>query len=79
MTKNFSGIWVPLVLYDVPYRTGVGIALDTLLALAAHPNIRAIRDCAGSLETTLALIRDGRLQVLAGWPRRVPRGTASYR
>jgi 4-hydroxy-tetrahydrodipicolinate synthase len=57
---------VPLVLYDVPYRTGVGIALDTLLALAAHPNIRAIKDCAGSLETTLALIRDGRLQVLAG-------------
>lgn len=57
---------VPLVLYDVPYRTGVSIALDTLLGLAAHPNIRAIKDCAGSIDTTLALIRDGRLQVLAG-------------
>lgn len=57
---------VPLVLYDVPYRTGVSIALDTLLALAAHPNIRAIKDCAGAIDTTLALIRDGRLQVLAG-------------
>jgi len=57
---------VPLVLYDIPLRTGVSIALDTLLALAAHPNIHAIKDCAGSLDTTLALIRDGRLQVLAG-------------
>jgi len=57
---------VPLVLYDVPYRTGVAIELDTLLALAAHPNIAAIKDCAGAVDTTLALIRDGRLQVLAG-------------
>jgi 4-hydroxy-tetrahydrodipicolinate synthase len=57
---------VPLVLYDIPYRSGVTIALDTLLALAAHPNIAAIKDCAGAVDTTLALIRDGRLQVLAG-------------
>ena len=56
----------PLVVYDVPYRAGVAIELDTLLALAAHPNIAAIKDCAGSIDTTLALIRDGRLQVLAG-------------
>jgi 4-hydroxy-tetrahydrodipicolinate synthase len=57
---------VPLVLYDVPYRTGVAIELDTLLALAAHPTIAAIKDCAGDVATTLTLIRDGRLQVLAG-------------
>jgi 4-hydroxy-tetrahydrodipicolinate synthase len=57
---------VPLVVYDIPMRTGVAIALDTLLALAAHANIAAVKDCAGSVETTLALIGDGRLQVLAG-------------
>lgn len=56
----------PVVLYDIPYRTGVRIELETLLALAAHPRIEAIKDCAGSMETTLALILDGRLQVLAG-------------
>jgi 4-hydroxy-tetrahydrodipicolinate synthase len=56
----------PVVLYDIPYRTGVRLELDTLLTLAAHPRIRAVKDCAGSLDTTLALIRDGRLQVLAG-------------
>ncbi|TKC88837.1 4-hydroxy-tetrahydrodipicolinate synthase [Trinickia terrae] len=56
----------PVVLYDIPYRTGVRLELDTLLTLAAHPRIQAIKDCAGSTETTLALILDGRLQVLAG-------------
>jgi 4-hydroxy-tetrahydrodipicolinate synthase len=57
---------VPLVLYDIPYRTGVRFELETLLTLAAHPRIQAIKDCAGSLDTTQALIADGRLQVLAG-------------
>ena len=56
----------PLVLYDIPYRTGVRFELDTLLTLAAHPQIQAIKDCAGSVDTTQALIADGRLQVLAG-------------
>ncbi|PTB22399.1 4-hydroxy-tetrahydrodipicolinate synthase [Trinickia symbiotica] len=56
----------PIVLYDIPYRTGVRLELDTLLTLAAHPRIVAIKDCSGSVDTTLALIRDGRLQVLAG-------------
>jgi 4-hydroxy-tetrahydrodipicolinate synthase len=56
----------PVVLYEIPYRTGVRIEIETLLTLAAHPQIQAIKDCAGSFETTLALIGDGRLQVLAG-------------
>lgn len=56
----------PLVIYDIPYRTGVQIEQHTLLTLAAHPRIAAVKDCAGSLDKTLALILDGRLQVLAG-------------
>jgi len=57
---------VPVVLYDVPSRTGVEMALPTLLELAAHPNIQAIKDCGGDAEQTRALIADGRLAVLAG-------------
>jgi 4-hydroxy-tetrahydrodipicolinate synthase len=56
----------PLIIYDIPYRTGSQLTLDTLLALAAHPNIRAIKDCGGDAGKTQALINDGRLQVLAG-------------
>lgn len=57
---------VPLMVYDIPYRTGVTIGLATLLALAGHPNIRAIKDCGGDAVKTRSLIADGRLQVLAG-------------
>lgn len=56
----------PLVLYDIPYRTGTTLETATLLSLAAHPNIAAIKDCGGSLEKTLALIADGNMDVLAG-------------
>ncbi len=56
----------PIVLYDIPYRTGVPMELGTLLALASHPNIVGIKDCGGSLDKTQRLIADGRLQVLAG-------------
>jgi 4-hydroxy-tetrahydrodipicolinate synthase len=56
----------PLVVYDIPARTGVRIELDTLLALAAHPRIVALKDCGGRVEQTEALIADGRLQVLCG-------------
>jgi 4-hydroxy-tetrahydrodipicolinate synthase len=57
---------VPIVLYDIPARTGVTMALSTLLALAGHPNIRAIKDCGADWDKTRALIADGRLAVLAG-------------
>lgn len=57
---------MPLVIYDIPYRTGATLELATLLRLAAHPNIVAIKDCGGSLDKTIALIADGRLAVMAG-------------
>jgi 4-hydroxy-tetrahydrodipicolinate synthase len=56
----------PLVAYNIPYRTGVAIELDTFLRLAAHPNIRAVKDCGGSPALTLELITRTPLQVLAG-------------
>ncbi|MGE8502783.1 MAG: 4-hydroxy-tetrahydrodipicolinate synthase [Pseudomonas sp.] len=57
---------VPLVLYDIPYRTGIRIERDTLRRIVSHPNIQAIKDCAGDAETTMTLIAEGQLQVLAG-------------
>jgi len=57
---------LPVIVYDIPYRTGVTLARETLLQLAGHPHIRAIKDCGGDATKTQALIADGRLQVLAG-------------
>ena len=65
-TTIADGLPAPLVLYDIPARTGVRIELDTLLALAAHPRIVALKDCGGRVEQTEALVADGRLQVLCG-------------
>ena len=56
----------PLVVYDIPARTGVRLELDTLLSLAAHPRIVGLKDCGGRVDQTEALIADGRLQVLCG-------------
>ncbi|MGC3980519.1 MAG: 4-hydroxy-tetrahydrodipicolinate synthase [Steroidobacteraceae bacterium] len=57
---------LPLIVYDIPYRTGVTLQLDTLRRVADISNIRAIKDCGGDARKTQALIADGRLQVLAG-------------
>ena len=56
----------PLMLYDIPARTGVRLELDTLRALARHPRIVALKDCGGRLDCTEVLIADGELQVLCG-------------
>ncbi|MEN1558007.1 dihydrodipicolinate synthase family protein, partial [Pseudomonas aeruginosa] len=43
---------VPLIVYDIPYRTGVRMELETLRRIVGHPRIAAIKDCGGSLENT---------------------------
>lgn len=56
----------PLVAYDIPARTGVRIETATLLQLAAHPNIAAVKDCSGERDKAAAVLADGRLALLAG-------------
>jgi 4-hydroxy-tetrahydrodipicolinate synthase len=40
---------LPVILYDIPGRTGVPISTDTLLRLAEHPRIVAVKDAKGDL------------------------------
>ena len=40
---------VPVILYDVPSRTGVSIAPETVAVLAKHPNIYAIKAACGNI------------------------------
>lgn len=56
----------PIVVYDIPYRTGVKLELATLRALAAIDGIVAVKDCGGDARKTQALIADAKLDVLAG-------------
>jgi 4-hydroxy-tetrahydrodipicolinate synthase len=47
----------PLVLYNIPYRTAVNIDNDTLLQLAAHPNIAGMKDCGANREQSIEFLR----------------------
>jgi 4-hydroxy-tetrahydrodipicolinate synthase len=40
---------LPVMLYDIPGRTGVAIATDTLVRMAAHERIVAVKDAKGDL------------------------------
>jgi len=46
---------IPLVLYDVPSRTGVSIKAETYAKLARHPRIAAVKEANGDLSAILRL------------------------
>jgi 4-hydroxy-tetrahydrodipicolinate synthase len=48
---------LPIVLYNIPYRTAVNLANVTLLELAQHPNIIGLKDCCADRNQTLDLLR----------------------
>ena len=46
---------IPLILYDVPSRTGVSIKTETYAALSKHPRIVAVKEANGDLSAILRL------------------------
>jgi 4-hydroxy-tetrahydrodipicolinate synthase len=47
----------PILIYNIPYRTGVNLTNETLLALAAQPNIAGVKDSSGNIVQSLDLLR----------------------
>jgi 4-hydroxy-tetrahydrodipicolinate synthase len=47
----------PILLYNIPYRASVGLANETLLALAEHPNIVGMKDCGADRTQSRELLR----------------------
>ena len=47
---------IPLILYNVPSRTGVDLLPDTVVRLAAHPRILGIKESTGSLARVEELV-----------------------
>ena len=57
----------PVLLYNIPYRTSVNLANDTLLRLAEHPNIAGMKDCADHAQSReLLRARPPGFRVLTG-------------
>jgi len=53
-----DAVSVPVVVYNVPGRTGSNIDTRTLLRLAAHPNITAVKEASGNFTQIMDLLRD---------------------
>ena len=52
-----ADLGLPVVLYNVPGRSGREIPLDVVVRLAEHPNVVAIKEAAGSVERVSAIKR----------------------
>jgi len=39
---------LPIMIYDIPHRSGIPVETDTMIAVAAHENIVAVKDAKGS-------------------------------
>lgn len=63
-----ASTYLPILLYNIPARTGNNIAFQTVKKLAECPNIIGIKDSSGNFDNTLKYIEntDPRLSVLAG-------------
>ena len=47
----------PVVLYNIPYRTGVNLGNEAMLRLADHRNIVGLKDCSADRNQSLDLLR----------------------
>ena len=61
-----ADLGLPIVLYNVPGRTGRDIALDTVVRLAKHPNVAAVKEASGSVARVSATVDACDLTVLSG-------------
>jgi 4-hydroxy-tetrahydrodipicolinate synthase len=69
LMRHFSAVadlGLPVVLYNVPGRSGREIAVDTVVKLAEHPHITAVKEAGGSVDRVSAILRQSDITVLSG-------------
>ena len=49
---------LPIIMYNVPGRTGSNMLPETTLRLASHENIIAVKEASGNLEQVMTIIKD---------------------
>jgi 4-hydroxy-tetrahydrodipicolinate synthase len=58
---------LPIMLYNIPGRTGVALAPDTVARLSKHPHIRAIKEATGSLDSASEILqKSANMQLMSG-------------
>jgi 4-hydroxy-tetrahydrodipicolinate synthase len=61
-----SEVDIPIILYNVPARTGISLPVETVAALSEIPNIVAIKEASGNLAYVSEIIEACRITVLSG-------------
>ena len=61
-----SEVGLPIVLYNIPSRCGIGLTIETYRELAKLPNIVATKEAAGSCALVDSVLEETSLQVLSG-------------
>lgn len=57
---------LPVIMYDIPARTGMQIESDTIVRLAEHPRIAALKDAKGDVAATSWVIKRSGIPVYSG-------------
>ena len=57
---------LPVILYDIPGRSGIPIQYDTILRAAKHPNIMAIKDAKGDFSEVSRVLNNTDLMYFSG-------------
>ncbi len=57
---------LPFIMYDIPGRTGIPIQYETILRLAKHPNIVAIKDAKGDFSEVSRVLNQTDLMYFSG-------------
>ena len=63
-----DAVELPIILYNVPVRTGLNMKADTLVALAGYRNIHAVKEASGDLAqvTDIARLCGDKLSIYSG-------------
>jgi 4-hydroxy-tetrahydrodipicolinate synthase len=56
-TKIADAVHTPIILYNVPSRTGVGISADTYAALSKHARIIGVKEASGDMKLVSEILR----------------------
>ena len=65
-TTIADGVNIPIILYNVPSRTGCSISIDTYKQLAQHPNIVAVKEACGDISFIAKLAAETDLDIYSG-------------
>ena len=57
---------IPIVLYNVPGRTGIPIAVDTIARLASNPNVLGVKEAGGSVDRVSEILDACETSVMCG-------------